>query len=156
MKNLRHLFFGTVLFLGNYSFSQGNQLPPVNLPDYNRPKLFNGLPDRIPVSVVDLSRWMEAPVGTRITFNLTENNTANFSGDVVSTGLQNEKAQSVVIRSVNFQGACFSISRVIQEDGSELYRGRILSFRHGDAYVLEKTDNQYWLIKKGFYDLVNE
>jgi hypothetical protein len=64
--------------------------------------------------------------------------------------------QSVVIRSTNFPGAALSFSKLTKEDGTISYVGRIISFQHGDAYEITMENGQYFFIKKGFYDLVNE
>ena len=31
-----------------------------------------------------------------------------------------------------------------------------MSFKHGDAYEISEENGQYFFVKKGFYDLVNE
>jgi hypothetical protein len=64
--------------------------------------------------------------------------------------------QSVVVRSTNFPGAALSFSRITKEDGTFSYVGRIISFQHGDAYEISLENGQYFFVKKGFYDLVNE
>jgi hypothetical protein len=63
---------------------------------------------------------------------------------------------SIVIRSTNFPGAALSFSKITKEDGTISYAGRIISFQHGDAYEINQENGQYYFVKKGFYDLVNE
>jgi hypothetical protein len=54
-----------------------------------------------------------------------------------------------------FPGARFTLTQLSKEDGVKEYAGRIISFQHGDAYLLEKEGDTYFLVKKGFYDLIN-
>jgi hypothetical protein len=63
---------------------------------------------------------------------------------------------SVVIRSRNFNGATLTLSSSAQPNGTVKFTGRIISFQHGDLYELQNQNNQYILIKKNFYDLINE
>jgi hypothetical protein len=41
-------------------------------------------------------------------------------------------------------------------DGTTKYTGRIISIRHGDLYQLIQEDAGWVLVKKNFYDLINE
>jgi hypothetical protein len=61
-----------------------------------------------------------------------------------------------VIRSGNFNGATLTLSSSAQTNGAVRFTGRIISFQHGDVYELQNQNNQYILIKKNFYDLINE
>ena len=53
-------------------------------------------------------------------------------------------------------GAALSFSKLMKEDGSISYIGRIISFQHGDAYEIILENGQYFFVKKDFYDLVND
>jgi hypothetical protein len=55
-----------------------------------------------------------------------------------------------------FSGAAFTLSRLINENNTLSYRGRIMSFKHGDAYELAMEEGAYYLIKKNAYDLYDE
>ena len=123
----------------------------INEPDYKKPKLFSNLPDKIPVSVEKINSLLLSPVGVATSLQTTGNSeTANKSVEY------NGKIQSTVIRSSNFNGATFTISKIIKEDGTVSYTGRIISFQHGDLFILEKQEKEYFLVKKNFYELVNE
>ena len=131
------------------------QTPPVREPDMNRPSLFQNLPEKISCRINDLSAFLESEIGKSISFSFT--NSLNFHGIVSSVASKFDNTlQSVVIRSTNFPGAALSFSKVTREDGSVYYVGRILSFQHGDAYEISQENGQYFFVKKGFYDLVNE
>ena len=121
----------------------------------NRPSLFQNLPEKISCRINDLSSLLESEIGKTISFSFT--GTLNFQGVVSSVASKFDNTlQSVVVRSTNFPGAALSFSKIVKEDGTFSYVGRILSFQHGDAYEISQENGQYFFVKKGFYDLVNE
>jgi hypothetical protein len=131
------------------------QTPPVREPDMNRPSLFQNLPEKISCHINDLSALLESETGRNISFQFTGN--LSFQGVISSVVSKFDNTlHSVVVRSTNFPGAALSFSRITKEDGTFSYVGRILSFQHGDAYEISQENGQYFFIKKGFYDLVNE
>ena len=131
------------------------QTPPVREPDMNRPSLFQNLPEKISCRINDLSALLESETGRKISFAFTGN--INFQGIVSSVASKFDNSlQSIVIRSTNFPGAALSFSRITKQDGTIAYVGRIISFQHGDAYEINLENGQYFFVKKGFYDLVNE
>ena len=130
------------------------QTPPVREPDMNRPSLFQNLPEKISCRITDLSSLLQSETGKAVSFTFT--NTINFQGVVSSVATIDNNLQSVVIRSTNFPGAALSFSKITNADGTISYAGRIISFQHGDAYEINIENGQYFFVKKGFYDLVNE
>jgi hypothetical protein len=130
---------------------------PVNEPDMKKPKLFTNLPDKIPVDISDLQTLLNAENGKAATLTLGKNTTTatNFNGKVVSIA-NTDNMHSVVIRSDNFNGAAFTLSSSTLSNGTVKFTGRIISFAHGDMYELQNQNDQYILIKKNFYDVVNE
>ena len=127
----------------------------VREPDNHRPSLFQQLPQSLNCRLTNLQSLLELQPGQQVNINIADN--LNFQGVVASVAnKEGGRINSVVIRSTNFKGAALSFSKVIKEDGSIQYAGRIISFQHGDAYEIQFEKGQYVLIKKGFYDLVNE
>jgi hypothetical protein len=153
MKNLaKGLICLSVFFVG---IKLSAQTPPVREPDMNRPSLFQNLPEKITCRVNDLSALLDSEVGTSVSLSFADN--VNFQGVVSSVAIKFENTlQSIVIRSTNFPGAALSFSKLIKEDGTVSFVGRIISFQHGDAYEITMENGQYYFVKKGFYDLVNE
>ena len=153
MKNLVKGIICLSLFL---ICQQSNaQTPPVREPDMNRPSLFQNLPNKISCRINDLSALLESETGKPVSFSFVNN--LNFLGVVSSVASKSDNTlNSVVIRSTNFPGAALSFSRIKKEDGTFSYVGRIISFQHGDAYEISLENGQYYFVKKGFYDLVNE
>ena len=129
---------------------------PVNEPNLNKPKLFDNLPDQIPVHILDLQSLVNAETGKEVSLTLEKNTSKGFNGKVVSAATKYNNIRSVVIRSSNFNGALFTLSSSILANGTVKFTGRIISFRHGDLYELQNQNDQYILIKKNFYDLINE
>jgi len=153
MKNLVKGILSLSVFLA--CIETNAQTPPVREPDMNRPTLFQNLPEKISCRIADLSALLESEIGQTISFSFIDN--LNFQGVVSSVASKFDNTlQSVVIRSTNFPGAALSFSRITNENGSISYVGRILSFQHGDAYEINQENGQYFFVKKGFYDLVNE
>lgn len=158
MKNLRtHAVCVCMSLMSICSFAQKETNPPVNEPDYNKPRLFDNLPEKIAVNIDAVSTLFNKAIGASVDLGLSATSQFQFDGEVVSRASKfNDKLQSVVVRSSNFNGAGLTISKIIADDGSVIYRGRIISLKHGDLFELQKEDNGYVLVKKNFYDLINE
>jgi hypothetical protein len=153
MKNLAKGIICLFVFLAGIKLSA--QELPVREPDMNRPSLFQNLPEKITCRINDLSALLQSEIGKNVSFSFAGN--VNFQGVVSSVATKFENTlHSVVIRSTNFPGAALSFSKLIKDDGTVSYVGRIISFQHGDAYEITLENGQYYFIKKGFYDLVNE
>jgi hypothetical protein len=159
MKNLKlsGLCLLCILFCATAS-AQGKV--PLNEPDYNKPKMFGNLPDQIPVDLSELKNFINssnAAPGSEVKLRSINNKVAGFGGTIVSSASKFQNTmQSVVVRLDNFNGATLSLSSSVQPDGTVTYTGRIINFKSGDLYELQKINDQYFLIKKNYYELVNE
>jgi hypothetical protein len=154
MKRNSCLVAGALLiYLQSFS-----QQVTVNEPDLNKPKLFQSMPARIPVKMAALTSLFDGVPGQHIDINLSDSAVFRFEGDVRDVTEKYEaRIRTVIIRSVNFPGANLSISKITGTDGQTRYQGRLLSFAHGDLYQLQLMNNgSYALVKKNFYDLINE
>lgn len=155
MKNLVMGIICLSSFFVGSNISAQQPPVPVREPDMNKPSLFQNLPEKISCRVADLSALLQSDIGKTVSFSFAENVT--FQGIVSSVATKFENTlQSVVIRSTNFPGAALSFSKLIKDDKTITYIGRIISFQHGDAYEITMENGQYYFVKKGFYDLVNE
>lgn len=158
MKNLRiTVICACITVCSLYSAAQ-DQKVIINEPNYNKPRLFDNLPEVIPVSIDNLNNLVNSKAGVSINTTFSnDTRTAPFEGNVVSSvSKYDDKVQTVVIRSTNYNGATLYISKVITEDGTIKYNGRLMSFQHGDLYVLQQKDAGFVLVKKNFYDVINE
>jgi hypothetical protein len=156
MKNLRTAILCASMALVSLCATAQKAIP-INEPDYNKPNLFANLPGYIPVSIDAISSALNSPVGATVSITLSNELRFVIEGQVVSAVSKYENTmQSVVIRSTNFNGAVFTLTRTYAQDGSRKYTGRIVSLQHGDLYELQSRDGQFVLVKRKFYDLVNE
>jgi hypothetical protein len=123
--------------------------------DFNKPQLFKELPERINVKLHELDGVFEQELGKPVTLPFSPGFT--FHGTVVSKAEDpSANVKSIVIKSANKSGASLALSRFINEDNTISYRGRIMSFKHGDAYEIVLEKGAYYLLKKGLYDLYEE
>jgi hypothetical protein len=126
---------------------------PINEPDYNKPKLFADLPDRLEFNPNNLSNLFSLQVGQSV--NIPISSDFSFSGKIVSKS-DDPKSLSVVIRLTNREGARFVFTKVTNDDNTVKYIGRIISLQHGDSYEIVSENNQYYLKKRGLYDVIAE
>lgn len=156
---MKNLIRGAFLFIGVCFFmtlsAQDQKTLPVREPDLTKPYLFTQLPTRIPCPVSTLESFLLVEQDQRV--NRSIGNGLDIRGVVTSTSKQGDSTmRSVAIRSTNFNGALLHIARITAADGSIRFTGRIISLQHQDAYELVQEKNEYFFIKKGFYDLINE
>ena len=141
---------GTCLIALFISVSVSAQTPvPVNEQDQKKPKLFTEL-----ITTV-LQTLINTETGKAVSFRFGANASKSFTGQVVSK-TEDQSIRSVVIRSGNYNGATLTLSSSTQPNGTVKFTGRIISFQHGDLYELQNQNDQYILVKKNFYDLINE
>jgi hypothetical protein len=162
MKNISTLLLCaciSFISLSAFSQTQGQGAPPVNEPDYNKPKLFAAYPEKIPVNLTIVNNMLSASLGATVDMNIAEGGTASFrfAGEVVSTASKyDNRITSVVVRSTNFPGARLSINKIQTDDGNVKYTGRLISRQYGDVYELQSINNKFVLVKRAYYDIVNE
>ncbi len=131
----------------------------INEPDYNKPALFSNFPDKIPVTIDELKSLFstDAARGKAAAVSFADRKLPGFNGKIVSIASKyNNSIRSVVIRSTQFNGATLTLSSSTTTDGAASYTGRIISFQHGDLFVLQKENDHYYLIKKKYHELINE
>jgi hypothetical protein len=158
MKNLRTLAVCVSILLYNLNgMAQTTPAIPINEPDYNKPKLFSNLPDKIPVSIDQLSSLFATPIGSQVSVSVPGQANLQFNGELISAvSKYGNSLQSVLIRSSNYNGARFTVSKMTDAEGKITYAGRIISLQHGDLFELKKEDTEWALVKKDFHQLVNE
>lgn len=157
MKNLRFYVVCVCITLMSSSNLFAQEKPPLNEPDLNRPTLFQDLPSKIAVNIDQIVSLFEKSIGSTIDLGKSAVAQFQFDGEVVSKASNaTDGIQSVVIRSAYFNGAGITISKITDENGNATFRGRIISLKHGDLFVLSKENGGYVFVKKNYYDLVNE
>lgn len=155
MKILKTIATGVLLIVCIQRSSAQSQTVPLNEPDYNKPKLFADLPQKMTLNIAQLESLFSLPVGAAIDTEVSGN--FRFQGTVVSkSDAQDPAVKSIVLRSSNRLGATFTFTKRTNGDGSSAYIGRMISMKHGDAYELILENGAYILNKTGLYDLVSE
>jgi hypothetical protein len=124
-------------------------------PEIKTARLFKDLPDRLPVSASMLLPLLSLKTGQATSINISDK--LVFRGTVSSAASKyNDAIKSIVIKLDDRPGATFTVSRIKNPDGTVNYRGRIISFQHGDCFELKNENGQYSLVKKKFEDMVND
>lgn len=158
MKNLKFLGLCLACFIVCARVSAQNKVP-INEPDLKKPRLFAELPDRIALNITEVQNLFAGTTGSgkQVRIGLGDRQTAGLNGTIISDDSKyNNTIRTLIIRSTNFSGATLTLSSFTQPDGTVVYSGRIISFKHADLYELEKQNDQYVWVKKNFNDLVNE
>ena len=155
MKKLKSIAIG-VLFALCYLSSSAQETIPLNEGNYNKPQLFSDLPDRMNLDISTLQNLFTLPRGASVKQQLSED--FILKGVVVSKSeaTSNSPVTTVVIRCTSRPGAVFTFTRVVGQDESITYRGRILSRNNSDALDIVKVNNQYYLQKKNYNDIISE
>jgi hypothetical protein len=156
-RKLLGLALSVIFFVASSSAQDNKTLVPRET-DYNKPKLFSTLPDNIKLNIDSLGNIFSSPTGKQVNLGFGDKILpTTFAGKVISVASKYEnKIQSIVVRSSNFNGATLTLSSTTMADGTIKYTGRIISFEHGDAYELQKKGDQYMFVKRNLYELVNE
>ena len=154
MKNLKPGIL-CLLLICIYSFAGAQKALIPKEPDLKKPKLFLNLPDRVPLSVSLLTPLLSLKAGQPAHINLSDK--FLFKGTIVSvTSKYNNTLRSVVIKSAENNAVNLTFSQITNPDGSFTYRGRIISFHHGDCFELKAEKGQYTLVKRNLNDIVND
>jgi hypothetical protein len=149
MKKLKALALSALLCFSTEVFSQE---VPLNEPDYNKPRIFSDLPEKMDLRIPETERLFKLKAGDAVTVQLT--NELMLKGTILSIGGQ-ENSKSLVFKATNRGNAVLSISR-IQIDGNIIYNGRIMNRDNGDALLIKKENDVYVVQKIGLYDLISE
>lgn len=118
-----------------------------------KPAQFSAFADRLNCTEAQLSALLDKPENTVISFILPGG--FEFRGIVQSSVQKYANLKTSIIRSTNFPGAVFSLSKRSDNVSGEQYVGRIMSFQHSDVYELQFANGQYNFEKKKFDDLVH-
>lgn len=153
MKTFKFIVLSSLFCLGHFYSGAQEQKIPINQPNYNQPRLFDDVPQKVDIKVSDIETLFNFSVGTFVTAKFSK--TFYLQGTVVSKS-DNASVKSVVIKAVNRRGAVFTFTQITDKDGSVVYRGRILSKDNGDAFELVQENGNYFLQKKNYHELVTE
>ena len=105
--------------------------------------LFNGLPQKISCNTESLGKLFSS--SDKIVLSLSP--IYEFKGEIISRSHPNASAETMNISLYDFPQSLFTISRILQEDGSIQYTAHIFSFRSQDALILSREEGKYFFIK---------
>lgn len=118
-------------------FSQNNSL---------KPKQFSNFPDVLSCSDLELSKVFNATPGQAITLSFSDNFV--FSGNVTSNVVKYSNLHTAVVVSPDYSNTIFSVSKIINDDGTESFIGRIINKSFFDGFELKRNaSGKYQLIK---------
>ena len=134
--------------------AQGKK-PPINEPNYNKAKVFGDINDKQEVNITNLESLLKLPLGTAV--NTTIATGFRLVGTITSkSNPEDLSVRSVVVKSTTRQNATLTFTKIVKQDGSVRYTGRIMSRDASDALEIIMDGNRYVVAKKGFYDMINE
>jgi hypothetical protein len=133
--------------------AQNGTIPPLNEPDYKKPKIFADLPQQMVLKVSEAAKLFNQTAGSLTSVQLT--NEFFVKGTIVSNG-GNNSTQTVILTIPNRNNSVLTITRIIKNNGSKTYVGRIMNRNNGDAYIINAEDDQFVLKKINLYDLIGE
>ncbi|MEO7306742.1 MAG: hypothetical protein ABIR78_14035 [Ferruginibacter sp.] len=111
-----------------------------------KPSQFNAFPAVINCSQSELSRIFNTPAGQAISISFSDNFT--FSGTLTSNTVKYANLQTAVISSPDYFNTIFSVSKVLNDDGSIGYLGRIINKNYFDGFELKlNVTGNYQLVK---------
>ena len=152
MKRLFVIAIGAFSAFSSFDSAAQEKLP-INPTNYNKAKLFEDVPQKISLRVDEMEHLFEIEVGRAVTVKFSKD--FYLMGTVVSTS-QDASVRSMVMRATNRQGAVFTFSKIKDQSGSFVFRGRILSRDNGDAFEIVNENGQYSLLKKNDHEIIIE
>jgi hypothetical protein len=138
-----------------YVHSGAQQPTYVNESVYTKAKIFDDLPTKVQLSLPMLESLLSDEVGKKVSFSLGQR--YQFHGVVVSkSDAADTQTKTVVVKATNRQGVTFTFTRLSNTDGGYTYGGRMLSFKHGDAFDIVEEEGKLVLVKKDLHNLFDE
>lgn len=153
MKKLKALACSAFILFLSLQVTAQKGAPPLNTPDYNKPKIFADLPETMVLDLLVADRLFQLSPNAPVNVMLTNN--FNLKGNVVSSGLS-DGVHTLMIRVTNRNNALLSISKFPKQGGGMQYTGRMFSREHGDALIIMQDASLYTFRKIGLYDLISE
>lgn len=124
---------------------KAQSLAELNQTPVDKPLLFATLPNKIECSVAQLENMFAAKQPASISFSAGN---LVFTGDITERVQRNRSIVSINIRSTNFPGALFTVSRITETGQPPIYSGTIIHPRFGDSWMITKENDRYFLIKQ--------
>lgn len=118
-----------------------------------RPKLFKGVQNKVAYPKADLEKIFTKIKGNTYQVSLPGN--FNFTGTIVSSVQRYDNLKSYLIKSDVLKGAIFAVSKIINDDKSITYAGRIINENYADGFELKvDASGNYFLNKINMDELL--
>jgi hypothetical protein len=111
----------------------------------NKSPLFSKLPQKVAASKLHIDRLFSIADSGHIKIPLSDNNF--FEGVVLEKVRKNQNVVSMNVKITNYEGAMLTVSKIVNDDQTVNYVGRIVSIKHGDVYMLTFEDNKFYFTK---------
>ena len=142
MKKLYAFACMAVLLCANKAISQVT--PPLNQHVSDKPMLFASLPQKLECNLEEIDRLFMSEPSQKLQLQL--NNQLQLEGIVAEKVQKSPEILSINFKSINYGGALFNITRVIQ-NGTIRYTGRIVNKENGDVLMMVKDNEKYYFTK---------
>ncbi|HRE52184.1 MAG TPA: hypothetical protein PK339_12225 [Flavitalea sp.] len=119
---------------------------PLHQKKTDKPLLFAALPERFECDAAEISALFSREINERFSTSLSDR--LLLEGLVIDKMLDNRGVLSVNIRLQNYDNALFNLTLRLQANNTASIQGRILHPRYGDALMLTKENNTFYLYKR--------
>ena len=114
--------------------------------------IFSDFPNKINCPASELSNAFSAVDGQHIVLYFSDN--FKFSGTVISNVVKYNNLQSMSIRSDNAENTIFHLSKLINEDNTVSYVGRIINTNAADGYEIKRDVAGNYKFEKSMADKI--
>ena len=111
-----------------------------------KPLLFFSLPEKFECPSLNIQQLLSSPINE--TFILQLSDQFLIKGKIIEKIQEIPGAISINIRAENLNNALFTITVRLLADNSISVQGRLLHPKYGDALVLTKENNKFYLQKR--------
>ncbi|MEO6915135.1 MAG: hypothetical protein ABI151_05295 [Chitinophagaceae bacterium] len=133
MKTIQLFGLSIILML------QGAVLSAQDLPEFTKlqtekTRVFDRVPSKFSVYAVAMDRLFSLKANSKVVIPLDGSNF--IEGTVLEVVQHNEQVTSINISASNFDGAMLTLSRKTIPGQPVTYVGRLISMKHGDAFMM--------------------
>ena len=148
---MKFILKAIVLFILIMSFNKGHAQAVTE----RRPQLFSSFANTINFPASELEKICNTAEGSSIQLSLEKN--MSFTGTVISSLHPYENLQSIIVRLDNLDNTVLGVSKIINDDKSITYKGRIINHKYADAFELRSdASGKYFINKIKTQDLVQD
>jgi hypothetical protein len=146
--------FIALLFL--FSSLRSQTLPELTRqqPEKEKAKLFERIPSRFAIGSSAFEKIFSFRINEKVVLPLGAG--SFLEGTVTEKVQQSPEVTSINIIASNYQGALFTISRIAIAGQPVSYAGRLVSIKHGDAFMMTMQGKELVFAKQKQSSLVAE